>query len=69
MIEFALCYLALSFAVGVVSIPGFVFGWRLCANELWRTLMLFCPLSWCVLVASLVVYGFYKGRAVRKGVA
>lgn len=66
---FVFCHLAFSLFVGLVSIPGFVFGWRLCVSRWWKALMLVCPLSWCVLVASLVAYGFYKGRAVRKGVA
>lgn len=60
-------YFALSVAVGLVSSVVFLYGFRLGRLSLWHALMLVCPLSWLVVAAFFIAYGFYKRRSVQKG--
>lgn len=58
-------YLALSLAVGLAGLLGFILGWRLCASRWYGVLMLAFFPSWLVVVVPLVAWGFYKGRSMR----
>lgn len=67
MLTFICWYLAFSFIVGLVASVGFLYGCELCRCRWWRTLMLVCPLSWLVVAAFFIAYGFYKRREMQKG--
>ena len=66
MLAFICSYVALSLLVGVVSIPGFLYGWKFCLCKFWNDLMLVCLPSWIIVCTFFVAYGFYSHRSTRK---
>lgn len=67
MLTFLCWYLAFSLLVGLVASVGFLYGYELCRCSQWIALMLVCPLSWLVVAAFFIAYGFYKHREIQKG--
>jgi len=63
MLTFICWYLAFSILVGLVASVGFLHDYELCRHRWWSDLMLICPLSWVVVAAFFIAYGFYKRRS------
>ena len=62
MLTFLCLYLLFSLLVGLVASVGFLYGYELCRQRWWITMVCICPLSLLAGAAFFIAYGFYKKR-------